>query len=240
MRKRSLERREPVFASQSGEPTTVRENSKAKSERAIDLHTSPVTIKSSWSITFNEDMGKIRSQANRSSTSAMRRPTTFVEARNSFIGPGGASRYEHLDDWTVEESLEQESEDETVEDRRMFTRSRKMERRIDDPNKRGAKGSWDRTLLDILRESSESAWKSKSAFTDAARKFPLRNDRQQELSARQAVQQCLERVLKDQKIKNEHMHFKDELNLAMFHNIVTIVQAEHLQKITDRRARDRG
>ena len=131
-------------------------------------------------------------------------------------------------------------EDETVEDRRMFTRARKTAHRIDHPTKPGAKASWDRTLLDILRESSESAWRSESAFTDAARKFPLRNDRQQELSARQAAQQCLERVLNDQEIENEHMRFKDELNLAMFHNIVTIVQAEHLQKFTDRRATDRG
>ena len=197
-----------------------------------------MTIKSSWSITFDDDMGKRRRQANRSSASAMRGPKRFDEARNSFLGPEDASRYEHLDDWTVEESMEQESEDETDEDRRLFTRARLMERRIDDPNKRGATGSWDRTLLDILRESSENPWKSKSAFRDAARQFPLHNDRHQQLSARQAVQQCLERVLKAQKIQKEHMRLTDELKLAMCHNIVTMVQAEHLQKITDRRAKD--
>ena len=90
MRKRSLEWREPVFGSHAGEPKTVREKKKAKSESALGLYTSPVTIKSSWSITFNYDRGKRRRQANTSSASTMRRPTRFDEARNSFLGPQDA------------------------------------------------------------------------------------------------------------------------------------------------------
>ena len=71
-------------------------------------------------------------------------------------------------------------------------------------------------------------------------KIPLRNDRQQKLSARQAAQQCLETVLNDQEIENLPIRFQDLLNLGMFHDILTTVQAEHLQKFTDRRAIDRG
>ena len=124
-------------------------------------------------------MGKTRRQANRSSASAIRGHKRFDEARNSLLGPenasryeqvddwtveesteesllgpGNSSRYEHTDDWTVEESTEQESEDDTDEDKRLLTRARVMERRMADPVNRGATGSCDRTLQDILRGSS--------------------------------------------------------------------------------------
>ena len=40
------------------------------------------------------------------------------------------------------------------------------------------------------------------------------------------------------KIRKKHVRFGDELDLAIHHKIVTIVQAEHLRKITDRKAKD--
>ena len=135
--------------------------------------------------------------------------------------------------------MEQESEDETDEDRRMFTTARKTTHRIDHPTTPGAKASWDRTLLDILLETSKSAWKRESAFTVAARKLPLRDNRRQELSARQAAHQCLETVLTEQEIDNLPIRFQDLLNFGMFHDVLTTVQAEYLQKFANRRAVDR-
>ena len=154
IRRRSRAWGKPVRGSHRGEPNTVWEKDETKSERAIQVYTRPVTIKKSWSITFDEDMSKTRRQANRSSASASRGHKRFDGAEESLLGPGNSSRYEHTDDWTVEESTEQESEDDTDEDKRLLTRARVMERRMADPVNRSSTGSCERTLQDILRGSS--------------------------------------------------------------------------------------
>ena len=168
-----------------------------------------MTIKKSWSITFDEDMSKTRRQENRSSASASRGHKRFDGAGDSLLGPENSSRYEHVDDWTVEESTEQESEDDTDEDKRLLTRARVMERRMADPVNRGATGSCDRTLRDMLRGSSERPWKRKSAFSDAASQSTLHNDRHQKLGTREAVQQCQQSVFEARKIRKKHVRFGD-------------------------------
>ena len=209
MRRRSRAWGKPVQGSHREEPNTVWEKDETKSERAIQLYTSPVTIKKSWSITFDEDMRKKRRQENRSSASASRGHKRFDEAGDSLLEPENSSRYEHVDDSTVEESTEQESEDDTDEDKRLLTRARFMERRMADPVNRGATGSCDRTGQDILRGSSERPRKRKSACSDAASQFTLHDDRHQQLSTREAVQQCLHRVFEARKMRKKHVRFGD-------------------------------
>ena len=200
-RRPSLDWGKPVRGSHKDEPSTECEKYETKSEHAIQLRTSPVTIKRSWSITFDEDMGKTRRQANRSSPSASRRHKRFEEPGDSLLGPENSSRYEQDDDWTVEESTEQESEDDTDEDKRLFTRARFKDRRMADPVNRGATGRCDRTLQNMLRGSSERPWKRKSAFSDAASQSTLHNDRHQKLGTREAIQQCQQSVFEARKIR---------------------------------------
>ena len=76
-------------------------------------------------------------------------------------------------------------------------------------------------------------------FHCCACKFPLRNDRQQRLRARQEAQQYLETVLNDQKIENLPVCFQHILNFGMLHDVLTKVKMKYLQKFADRRIVER-
>ena len=238
-RKRRLEADKPVFDSQAWESMPMGKKDSGKGERAIRLAKNPVKIKSSWSTSLDDGMEIEINIRGTSSKSVMTRPTPCLRGRAACTYQGNAGRDQFTNHWWVEKSLERRSEEETSEDRWWYTRNRGRKSEQDHRTSPGATASSDQTLLDELLEISQDTWGKTSAFTIAAQKLSLRNDRRQELSARRAVHQCLGRVLSEQSMKNLPVRLEDRINCGLFHEVLTRVQAEHLHKFAARRAVDR-
>ena len=106
-RKRALAKRAPLFSSQSCEPVPIGKNGIEERKRARELAKAPVTIKTSWSIPFNDDTGIVQNEGNSSSERVTTRSATCVGATAAYTREDIASRDRVAHNWRVEESQEQ-------------------------------------------------------------------------------------------------------------------------------------